>query len=71
MRKKFNQRRAMEKAIKFFGAGFHMADVLRIDAAMVSRWLNLKDTVSLKRALQIEKLTKGLVKKEELNESWS
>jgi len=57
----------LRKVIKYFGSQQKLAGLLRINRSLVNHWLNSRLKISLKYALQIEVITKGLVKAECLN----
>jgi DNA-binding transcriptional regulator YdaS (Cro superfamily) len=53
---------ALDKAIAYFGNQSALAAALEITREAVSQW----DVVPVKRAVQIERVTKGKIKRHEL-----
>ena len=58
--------RRMEKVIKYFGSQKELADLLGVTQMAISQWK--KRGIPIKRCLQIEQLSKGAIKREEI---WS
>lgn len=64
-------RKAVKKAIEFFGSQQALAKVCGISQNAVSKWLNGGGSVSLENALKIEKATQGKVKAEMFSKEFS
>lgn len=69
MKKQKNGRKeniALRKAALFFGGVINLSKKLQLDNSQVYRWLYKERQIPIKDALQIEILTKGKIKAEEL-----
>ena len=56
----------MEKVIKYFGSQKQLANLLGVTQMAISQWK--KRGIPIKRCVQIEQLSKGAIKREEI---WS
>ncbi|WP_095058056.1 Cro/CI family transcriptional regulator [Pseudomonas sp. Irchel s3f7] len=57
---------AAKKASRLLGSQAEMARLLQVTAPTVNQWCSGERAVPAKRALQIEALTEGLIKKADL-----
>ena len=56
--------RRMEKVIKYFGSQKELADLLGVTQMAISQWK--RRGIPIKRCLQIEKLSNGAIKREDI-----
>lgn len=63
---KISPRRAVEAAIRMLGGAYELASALGVTGPLVYQWLSGHRRVSAERAIQIEALTAGLVRCEDL-----
>jgi DNA-binding transcriptional regulator YdaS (Cro superfamily) len=54
----------MEKVIKYFGSQKELADLLGVTQMAISQWK--RRGIPIKRCLQIEKLSNGAIKREDI-----
>jgi DNA-binding transcriptional regulator YdaS (Cro superfamily) len=55
-----------QKIKDYFGSGIVLSQRLGVSKAVVSKWINGHESIPLKRAEQIERITHGAITKDEL-----